>query len=59
MMKIFKCDFKGCPGVFSTKYSLKRHLMIHANRKCHVCKQCEKGFTLPQYLEEHEYIHSG
>jgi len=24
-----------------------------------VCKQCNKGFTLLQYLEEHEFIHSG
>lgn len=56
---MFRCDFKGCKGQFSTKYSLKRHLKIHANKKSHVCKQCSKRFTLAQYLEEHEFIHTG
>lgn len=38
--KLFKCDMKGCEGLFSTKYSLKRHNLIHANKKKHVCQIC-------------------
>jgi uncharacterized Zn-finger protein len=57
--KWHKCDFRDCEKLFSTKYSLKRHIMKHSNKKRHICKHCQKGFTLPQYLEEHEYTHTG
>ena len=57
--KVHKCDIRGCERVFSTKYSLKRHIIKHANKKLYVCKYCNKGFVLPQYLEEHEYTHTG
>lgn len=57
--KIHKCDIRDCEKLFSTKYSLKRHIMRHTNQKRHICKHCMKGFVLPQYLEEHEYTHTG
>jgi len=50
---------KGCDSLLTTKYSLKRHNEIHANKKKYICKVCQKAFVLPQYLEEHEYTHSG
>ena len=59
MVKMFKCDMKGCDKLFSTKFSLKRHIMIHVNKKNFVCSVCQKPFVLPQYLEEHEFTHTG
>ena len=46
MIKMFKCDIKGCNDAFSTKYSLKRHMMIHTKKKDFVCGVCKKAFTL-------------
>ena len=57
--KIYKCDVKRCDKTFSTKFSLKRHILRHLPTKKHVCPHCQKSFCLPQYLEEHEYTHTG
>ena len=56
---MFKCDMSDCEKLFSSKFSLKRHIMKHTNQKKHICPHCQKGFVLPQYLEEHEYTHTG
>lgn len=57
--KLYKCDMRECEKLFSSKFSLKRHYMKHTNKKQHTCKHCQKAFVLPQYLEEHEYTHTG
>ena len=33
--------------------------MKHVNNKKFVCAHCPKAFVLPQYLEEHEFTHTG
>ncbi len=45
--KVHKCDLKGCERLFSTKYSLKRHIIKHADKKSYKCKHCPKAFVLP------------
>ena len=55
----FKCDVKRCGRVFRRKFSLKRHYKSHFIKKALACKFCGKTFSLPQYLEEHEHIHTG
>jgi len=57
--KVYKCDLKDCEKLFSSKFSLKRHNMKHFNNKKYKCDHCKKAFVLPQYLEEHEYTHTG
>jgi KRAB domain-containing zinc finger protein len=59
MSKLFKCDMKGCDKTFSTKFSLRRHILRHVNNKKFVCAHCRKAFVLAQYLEEHEFTHTG
>ena len=58
--KVYKCDMKECQKLFSSKFSLKRHYLIHLKVKPHKCSHanCTKAFSLPQYLEEHEYTHT-
>jgi hypothetical protein len=45
--------------VYRTKYSLKRHYLGHLGIKQYECPHCSKRFSLPQYLEEHIYTHTG
>ena len=47
---LYKCDLRDCGKWFTSKFSLKRHNYIHANKKNHICKHCGKCFSLPQYL---------
>ena len=54
----FICDFYKCERIFSTKYSLKRHMLVHNQKKKYKCKHCNKRFALPQYLKEHEFTHT-
>lgn len=58
--KVYKCDKRECEKTFSSKFSLKRHILKHLNKKPHKCSHngCNKAFSLPQYLEEHEYTHT-
>jgi hypothetical protein len=55
----YHCDFGACSNVYRTKYSLKRHYLGHLGVKQHECPYCHKRFSLPQYLQEHLYIHTG
>lgn len=57
--KTYICDYSGCEKVFPTRFSLKRHTLIHSKIKKHECKFCQKKFALIQYLQEHEYTHTG
>ena len=57
LAKRFQCTY--CPNRFNAKYSLKRHALIHDGIKPYVCSHGQKGFTLKQYLIEHEHTHTG
>ena len=54
----FICDYKGCDRIFTTKFSLKRHLLVHSQRKPLECQFCGKKFALAQYLTEHVFTHT-
>lgn len=56
--KLFICDITGCERVFTTKYSLKRHCLIHINEKPLKCQYCDSRFRLQQYLQDHENTHT-
>ena len=56
--KQFTCPFPNCGRLFRTKFSMKRHSLIHSQNKQYICKHCGKKFALPQYLKEHIYTHT-
>ena len=59
MNKPHSCTHEGCDKAFTTRFSLRRHLVSHLPAKQFQCKLCFKKFTLGQYLREHMYIHTG
>lgn len=56
---IFICDHNGCEKIFTTKYSMQRHVTTHLKKKNFKCKECEKTFSIKQNLIEHEFVHTG
>eukprot|EP00826_Nyctotherus_ovalis_P038594 TRINITY_DN3625_c0_g4_i3.p1 TRINITY_DN3625_c0_g4~~TRINITY_DN3625_c0_g4_i3.p1 ORF type:complete len:257 (-),score=47.60 TRINITY_DN3625_c0_g4_i3:269-1039(-) len=56
--ELFVCPYDGCGRMFKAQFSMNRHLVVHSQVKSHKCRYCGKGFTLPQYLREHEYTHT-
>ena len=55
----YRCGVESCDRWFSNHFGLRRHMRIHFSQKEHKCKFCSKSFRLPQYLREHECIHTG
>lgn len=55
---IFPCTHPGCVGVFNTRFSWKRHQLVHKEEKEFGCLKCGKRFTLVQQLKEHSYSHT-
>ena len=56
--KLFICDFKNWEKVFTTKYSMLRHINIH-KKKSFKWDQWNKQFSFKQNLVEHQFIHTG
>ena len=55
---LFACDHPGCGRLFKTKFSMKRHTLVHNDVRPYSCKYCGKKFALPQYMKEHTYTHT-
>jgi len=55
---IFPCTHSGCNGVFNTKFSWKRHQLVHREEKKFECQWCRKLFASNQQLKEHSYSHT-
>jgi uncharacterized Zn-finger protein len=58
-MVLFTCSHKGCKKSFNSRFSMKRHQLIHQPDKPYACVYCPKRFLLKQYLCEHTSIHTG
>ena len=54
----FICIYPECSRAFKTRFSMKRHMLIHSQLKEYKCSYCEKEFALAQYLKEHIYTHT-
>ncbi len=54
----YACPFPNCGRLFSTRFSMKRHSLVHSQEKQYTCEYCDKKFALPQYLKEHTYTHT-
>ena len=55
----FVCEDKHCTKTFASRFSMKRHMLLHEGKKQFVCRYCMKAFTLHQYLKDHIYTHTG
>ena len=57
--KYYNCTYENCGKRYRSKYSLRRHYLLHRGIKRHVCSYCGKKFLLAQYLREHIHTHTG
>jgi len=48
-----------CGKVFSKKYFLQNHLLIHSGAKPYTCEVCNKSFRQKGHLQRHQKTHSG
>ena len=56
--EVYTCNYPECNKIFSTKFSWKRHQIIHNPKRNFICQCCGKKFALAQQLKEHFYIHT-
>jgi len=52
-----KCEV--CKNIFSSIYTLKRHMATHNKQRPFKCKLCNKSFTQKVVLKEHILLHTG
>ena len=57
-IEIFPCNHPGCAKIFPSKFSLRRHIVVHSGIKPYICDICGKKFAMSQYLKEHLGCHT-
>lgn len=55
--KPFVCRKPNCNKEYTTRFSLRRHLVTHMKERKFGCTKCPRRFALAQYLKEHSLIH--
>lgn len=55
--ELIPCDYPGCNQYFRSRFSCKRHQLVHTKEKKFICKECGKKFSFAQHLREHGYRH--
>ena len=49
--------FSGCDKKFTSKFKLKRHILIHSQTKTFTCDTCHRAFRRKDHLKNHEKVH--
>eukprot|EP00826_Nyctotherus_ovalis_P026247 TRINITY_DN2051_c0_g1_i23.p1 TRINITY_DN2051_c0_g1~~TRINITY_DN2051_c0_g1_i23.p1 ORF type:complete len:161 (-),score=16.63 TRINITY_DN2051_c0_g1_i23:47-529(-) len=52
------CNYPGCNKLFRSRFSCKRHQLVHTRDKRFACKECGRKFSFAQHLREHSYRHT-
>ncbi len=47
----------GCDKKFTSKFKLKRHILIHSQTKTFSCDICRRSFRRKDHLKNHEKVH--
>ena len=47
----------GCEKKFTSKFKLKRHILIHSQNKTFSCDTCNRAFRRKDHLKNHEKVH--
>eukprot|EP00826_Nyctotherus_ovalis_P056111 TRINITY_DN7517_c0_g1_i4.p1 TRINITY_DN7517_c0_g1~~TRINITY_DN7517_c0_g1_i4.p1 ORF type:complete len:224 (-),score=6.56 TRINITY_DN7517_c0_g1_i4:220-891(-) len=53
------CTYPGCKQLFRSRFSCKRHQLVHTREKRFACVDCGRKFSFAQHLREHSYRHKG
>ena len=53
---VYQCDF--CEKLFTNKYHLQSHLVVHTGERAFVCKTCKKTFGRKSTLRAHMTTHT-
>ena len=48
--------FSGCDKKFTSKFKLKRHILIHSQTKTFLCDVCHRAFRRKDHLKNHEKV---
>ena len=54
---IFIYFFADCDKKFTSKFKLKRHILIHSQTKTFLCDVCHRAFRRKDHLRNHEKVH--
>ena len=49
--------FQDCDKKFTSKFKLKRHILIHSQTKTFLCDVCHRAFRRKDHLRNHEKVH--
>ncbi|KFM81508.1 Transcription factor IIIA, partial [Stegodyphus mimosarum] len=58
----FRCSVDGCSEILKSEATLKKHVdLIHRKKRHKIfkCSYCDKEFNKHNWLQKHEYIHTG
>ncbi|QQP39531.1 Uncharacterized protein FKW44_020447, partial [Caligus rogercresseyi] len=54
----FECLEETCDKKFTSRFKLKRHVLIHSGDKQFTCSVCSRPFRRKDHLKNHEKVHS-
>ncbi|XP_077495691.1 zinc finger protein PLAGL2-like isoform X1 [Amblyomma americanum] len=53
----YRCPTAGCGRLFSSKFKLLRHALIHGGERPFQCPSCERRFHRKDHLKTHQQVH--
>lgn len=57
-VKKYKCMHIGCARLFSSRFKLVRHILIHSGERRFSCNSCDRRFHRKDHLKNHLQVHN-